>query len=532
MAKKSSAQRNPREPRYSVANQQKVTAQAAVSYIRPELERMLKRWKLVEDCIAGSMTIKQAGTEYLPMPNPLDQSDENIARYRAYVCRAMFYAITGYTLEGMLGQVFQTPPAAELPANLEVIQTDADGGGVSLDQQSQLALSYVMQFARAGVLVDYPKVPEGVSTVAELETGKVRPRIILYRPHDIINWRTVTVGGKILLSLVVLRESYPMSDDGFREICGFQFRVLRLINGYYHGEVWRASPEKDGAAFEKVEDYDPTQADGKQWEEIPFSFIGSSTNDACMPVTTPLYDLAELNIAHYRNSADYEESVFLVGQPTPWVSGVTKDWVKDVFGGKLNLGSRSVISLPEKGAAGLLQAEPNTLSGEAMKGKEEQMRATGAKLIMPGQVQKTATETAIQNTADSCILAKCASNVSTAYEKALNWAALFIGASEKPEYKLNTDFDAATMSAQDIAQLIASWQAKAITTSEMRESMKETGIATLDLEAYQSEIDTAGPDMGLPVDPLQKQTDAANAVAAAAKAKGAVIQASAAPAKK
>ena len=59
-----------------------------------------------------------------------------------------------------------------------------------------------------------------------------------------------------------------------------------------------------------------------------------------------MYDLAVLNIAHYRNSADYEESCFVTGQPTVWASGLTEAWVEDVLKGELRLGSFGGIPLP------------------------------------------------------------------------------------------------------------------------------------------------------------------------------------------
>jgi hypothetical protein len=62
----------------------------------------------------------------------------------------------------------------------------------------------------------------------------------------------------------------------------------------------------------------PKRGDGEAWNYIPFTFVGSVNNDET-PDLPPLYDLAVLNVAHYRNSADYEESCYMVGQPTPYL---------------------------------------------------------------------------------------------------------------------------------------------------------------------------------------------------------------------
>lgn len=496
--------------------------QASVDYVRDEIKKLLPRWEKVEDCVSGQETIKAKHTKYLPMPNASDKSDQNRERYNAYLERALFYNVTGYTLAGLLGQIFKSDPVVEMPAQMEVLKNDADGAGVGLNQQTQAALEKVLKFARAGLLVDYPKTA-APTTVADQQAAKIRPRLILWDPKDVINWRTVTVGGQVLLSLVVIAEKYVVSDDGFKEETETQFRVLKLEGGIYKVEIWQRDADKTNA-FTVVDSFFPTQANGTPWAFIPFTFIGDKSNDPTPSKSTPLYDLAEINISHYRNSADHEESCFMAGQPTPWVSGVTKDWVATVWKGKLMLGSRAVIPLPEKGAAGLLQAEANTMVSEAMKEKQDMMKALGAKLITPGETTQTATEANINNTSQTCILAQCANNVSEAYTKALEWAGMFWGSSGKTDYELNVDFQAALTTAQDRAQLIAEWQAQAITTTEMRAQMKRAGIATQTKEEYQAEIEAAGPNMGLPVDPNQQTIDTANAAAAVADAKAKLKQ--------
>lgn len=56
-------------------------------------------------------------------------------------------------------------------------------------------------------------------------------------------------------------------------------------------------------------------------------------------------------------------------------------------------------------------------------------------------------------------------------------------------YELNTDFNSAYLSAQDQAQLVASWQAGAISRSEMRDKFRKAGIAYLSDEDYIEEIE-------------------------------------------
>ena len=116
------------------------------------------------------------------------------------------------------------------------------------------------------------------------------------------------------------------------------------------------------------------------WDEIPFAFIGSVNNDETVD-KAPLYDIAEINVSHYRNSADYEESSFLVGQPTPAFSGLTQSWVDQNMSGGVAFGSRSAILLPENGNAMLLQAGENQMPLKGMEIKEDQMVKIGTRII-------------------------------------------------------------------------------------------------------------------------------------------------------
>ena len=96
---------------------------------------------------------------------------------------------------------------------------------------------------------------------------------------------------------------------------------------------------------------------------IPFAFVGAVNNDA-QPDTPPMLDLANLNLAHYRNSADFEESAFVMGQPQLVITGVTEDWKTEQ--GLVTFGARGALVLPIGGDAKLLQVSPNTLAKEAM----------------------------------------------------------------------------------------------------------------------------------------------------------------------
>jgi hypothetical protein len=475
-----------------------------VDFVRADVVNLLYSWYLVRDCIAGEPAIKgfmasdvnpgllgvstgpwetftaapvlNLAKRYLPMPNSADTSEANKARYEAYLKRAIFYEVTGRTLDGLCGEIFKRSPDVELPVELEGLIENADTEGLSLEASAYQATQTTISYGRTGVWVDYPARDKEV-TVAEARDG-VQPILKLYEPFNIPNWRVKNINGKQKLTLVVLREFEELDDDDFQLKIAVNYRVLRLSNDVYTSELWERD-EAGGFVSQGVTT--PVDSQGKPFDEITFWFIGSGNNNV-MPNRAPLYSLASVNIGHYRNSADYEDACFLCGQPTPVLMGLTQQWVKDVLKDKIELGSRAAIPLPVGGNAILLQAAANSMPFEAMGHKEEQMVSLGAKLVQPAQSGsggKSATGELIESASEGSVLTNTASNVSVVFTKALRIAARFQGADPtKVKFELNQDFDLQKQTPDEQNATVSNWQKGAFTFGEMRDSMKKSGIAT------------------------------------------------------
>lgn len=473
-----------------------------VEFVRPELVAKFPHYTKVADACAGSEAVKARKEVYLPHPDPNDIYAKD--RYNKYILRAIFYAVTRRTLNGLIGQVFLRDPLVKLPPSIAPMEKDADGSGLSLVQVAKKAEEYALSFGRVGLLADFPSMDRSISR-AEILNGTIRPTLVIYDPRDVRNWRTVSFNGRQLLSLVVIAEQYVKEDDGFKAKYGIQFRVLKLTpvllnrNGttlkhQYSIEIWRK--ESDEGKYALFSTSYPRDNKGLNLEEIPFTFIGSEDNSPSVDYP-PLYDLADINLSHYRNSADYEESLFMVGQPTPWVSGITESWAKDVLKGEIQIGSRAVIMLPENGACGLLQAEANGLAKEGMDGKERQMVALGAKLVENKEVQRTATEANQEEAAETSVLAAVTVNVANGIKWCLEWCAIFAGdvtanrdaTSSAVEFKLNTEYDLSKLSPEDLKGVISAWQSGVLTDEEMRSILLKSGMATVEFKAWKAEAD-------------------------------------------
>lgn len=430
-----------------------------ITFIRPEVTAASLIWKKVRDVCRGSDAVKSAGYEYLPKLDATNDSKENQQRNDDYRNRAVFYAITGYTLNGLIGMAFVRDPTLTLEDKMAELKTSVDGAGVSIYQQSQATLEAVLEEARRGLYVDY--------------SSDMKSAIILdYQADDIINWRTQRINGRDKLVLVVLRECVEVP-DGYGYKNAIQYRELTIEEGRFVCRVWKNDPATNSGPYEVVSEYSPVKQFGGYWDEIPFTFVGAQNNDPTID-NSPLLSLAEINLGHYRNSADYEDSVFFCGQIQPWISGLDTEWRDWLQKYGVALGSRSPLLLPKDGAAGFFQAQPNSLAKEGMDSKKDYMVALGARLIEPNSAVKTATQSSGEQAASTSVLGICCSNVSEAYTQALQWAAEYMGIkSADTGYQITQEFIQRVADTGMITAIVAAWQSGAMRDSDMIRMMQK-----------------------------------------------------------
>lgn len=469
-------------------------------FTHPDYDRRKAEWKQNRDAVEGEAKIKAGKETYLPKPNPTDTSTENKARYDNYLQRAVFTNAAGRTSEGLVGIAFGDWPSYTLPKAMEYVLDNADGAGVGLMGQAQMAVGEILITGRGGILADYPKV-EATASVADLESGKIAARTVWYSAEDIHDWSTTREGSLIKLSYVKLAEKrVERSADGFELICRDVYRLLRLEAGQYTVETLVKGDSGQWTSEGKSVILD---AKGQPFDLIPFAFIGATNNDV-RPDKAPLTDLVNVNLALYRNSADYEESVFMLGQPQVTMTGLDEEWRKYLEESGIYFGSRRVLTGPQGAAIGILQVQPNTLAGEAMKEKKADLVALGARLLEPGSAIKTAEQSKSEKRAAYSVLSLVCDNVSAAIKQALTWAARFMGASGEVDFAIDTEFDGLTFNAEIVKTIMGGVQSGLIPRSDAWNVLRKLNIIDQEKtdEEIKDEIDADGPSLSSILDPL------------------------------
>ncbi|MCP4281789.1 MAG: DUF4055 domain-containing protein [Alteromonas sp.] len=210
--------------------------------------------------------------------------------------------------------------------------------------------------------------------------------------------------------------------------------------------------------------------------------------------------LTDINIGHFRNSADVEKSTAIVGSPTLMISpgdSMSGDRFSKANPNGVRLGSRTGHNLGAGGKSELLQASPNNLSRELMRDKEEQALKAGAQLIAPS-AQITAESARLQRGADTSIAASVANNVSDAYEKAIGHCAEMKGLSDEGvKFQLNTEFFMLQMTAQDRLAWMADINSSIMPVRAYTAAMREAGLTKWTDEQIEEELERQPPPPGL-----------------------------------
>jgi hypothetical protein len=446
-------------------------------------------WKKCRDASAGQEAVHAAGPAYLPK-----LSAQTDTEYDAYKGRSLYYNATGRTVDGLTGLIFRRPPTTEVPAAVDFLMEDVDTSGTPLLAFCEKVADELTTVGRFGLLADYPPM-EQARTLADERAAGARPYATLYRAEAVINWRSARIGNRTQLTLAVLRETHDV-EDGYGVKSVPQLRVLQLKAGTYQVELWRkadAGPDKDKWILAQA--FTPLMR-GTPMNFIPFVLCGPMGVDWCV-AKPPILDLVNVNLSHYRSTADYEHGLHFTGLPTPVVYGHTFD-----TGETFALGSTVVKGFPDPNA----KAEFMEFQGDGLKQlskrleeKEQMMAALGARMLASEKRAVEAAETAaIHRSGENSVLASLANAAGAAISKALTWCAQWAGVAEPVRVELNTDYLPAGMTAQELTALVSAWQAGAVSHETLYDNLQRGEIAQqgVDFDDEKGKIEAEGPKLG------------------------------------
>ena len=454
---------------------------------------MKPAWAKCRDAVDGGVRIKDKAKTYLPVLNSR-QTEED---YADYLNRAYWYGATGKTAGTFLAMMFRRPPVITFETDVDPTEDNLESelqkgkeeellnffSKVTSDNRAyeaviREAVQEVLVVNRVGILEDYP--PQAVDedgqpiliTELEKERQGLRSYTALYKAEDIINWKLEEVDNEKKPTFFVLHEEQDEelpADPLNPGVVGI-YRILYLYEEDNGDVVYKVAVltqkvpmTKKGipntrrkTTYTVTEAYTPL-VDGEPMSTIPFWIVAGDGIRYDYVETPLIYDLVEINLAHYRNSADYERELHYIAIRTAIFPGWNKnEWGEPEIGGAL--------AAPPDQTPFILEAKSTSPMDSEMRKKEERMAVLGAQLLAQKTKYVEAAETAaIHSRGEASVIASIARAVGMAFSLVFKTKLVWSGFDGiDPVVALNDDFDEKRYTAEDLKPLMELLQAGAI----------------------------------------------------------------------
>lgn len=467
----------------------------------PEYIYWREEWRKIRDVLAGQKEVKRKGETYLPKMKGMEKED-----YADYLTRATFYNMTAQTQTGMLGQVFRKDPYVEgLPKKF------ADDMRLRFSKDSlghiafaKTVMSEQIGMGRFGVLVDAPAA--AMQEPTSFAVG--------YATENILDWRTEEVNGLYQLTRVLLREftkndvgrasqqnpwigtdkdpnspNYRMSpgqrgvgDGGnaraiataatSRNKSAYVQTAGRYTDSYTYETQYRElvlEQQDDGSWVYSQYLYkdDPCGIPfnsatpiirGKTLDFIPFKFFGAMSNSESVE-RSPMLDIADLNLSHYRTYAELEYGRLYTALPIYFAPGGQADGIAEY-----HIGPNKVWECPSGEKPGILEYTGSGLKTleTALSTKEDQIASIGGRML-PGlkSVSESNNQTILREANEQSVLLNCILAASDGMAEVVRWWLMFrdvaLEQSVGLTYQINQEFLSTPVGAREIRAIQMLW---------------------------------------------------------------------------
>lgn len=439
----------------------------------PDYDRFKRMWIRCRDCVNGTDAIKDKKTTYLP-----SLTGQSSGEYNAYLKRALFVSVADRTLGGLVGIMSEREPEIEAPDEMRHYFEDTDNQGTSFNELFRFIIRESFLMGRVGLLIDFP-----------IDGGKAYT--IPYSAENIINWNTNPELRN--LELLVLQETKFWPSPGSTHLIRRynEFRLLKIDrNGNYVGEVWRRSTAGGGGGALSRRHVITPSIRGNPIDIIPFTFI---TPDGIRTdlVKPPMVDIVDINLSHYRTSADLEHGRHFTALPVPVVTGVDSE-------DPLKVGSETAWILPPHQAkAFYLEFTGQGLQSleKALKEKSDQMAIFSIRLMdTSSRGSESPDNVRIRHSSDAANMSRLAWTIENALNRHYNMIKILEDIPGPPvKITLNKYFLDPRMPATELRELVKAFIEGAINEETLRFNLTRGDIMQTDTLDRTVDKDIPGP---------------------------------------
>jgi hypothetical protein len=456
-----------------------------------EYDRMAPRWKVMNDVLGGTETMREARNTYIPQ-YPEETADLHEMRIKG----ATLMNTTEKTLNTLVGKPFSEMPGLSedfSPEIEEKILPDADLLGNSWDVVCRHWFRSGIGKGLAHLLVDFPVLgakEEGVARTLEDDRQEgVRPYWVVVDPESVIFASSEIVNGEEVLTQVRIKETVT-KQVGFVNVTSQRIKVL------YPGrvELWEPVKVKGKTSWQKTSDWVTGM------DRIPMVTF-YSRKEGFMLAKPPLLDLAYLNIAHWQSCADQRNILRVARFPILACTGADN-------GKNVVLGPFQVLS-SEDSASKFYYVEHTGVAIAAgrqdLQDLEAQMSSYGAEFLKTKQTgNQTATGRALDASEESSDLASMVHIFEDAVAQVLDLTGEWMKIEAAGTVNFNTEWGIDDLTNQADLQVLQGARAVGdLSRKQFLTALKERDVLPSDFDFEANDTELAGEQ----ADFLKTQTD-------------------------
>lgn len=425
------------------------------------------KWQTVRDALNGEVAVKAANTRYLPMPAAMEKveavaptstsyyetypyNDHTNKPYASYKMRARFPEFTDATLRGIVGLILRNPSAyADLP--YPEFEDSSTPDGKNLSELELYLNTEVMSLGRCGILAD--------------PNDEGKPKVVVYKTEDIVNWQTEGSDENLVFTGVLLRDT-AARHSFWESSHSDRYHLLLIIN---EDGVYEIGKYKNGKLYESVV---PT-VQGKPLDYIPFVALGTVdlTPDIDSP---PLWPLANLAVSIYQVDADIRNAQYMSCNPMLTLSGVDPEHVPAAIGSNVAL-----ILENETAKAYYPKTDTSALDHVRMYIKDKMSEAIrlGANLLgNDNTLAESGEAIRLRQSMAAATVASVVATTGNGLQRLINMIAEWMSKPQNAQILVNKEFSSFAMTANEQIALVQSWQAGILSSETTLENFRRAGM--------------------------------------------------------
>ena len=439
-----------------------------VTKVDPKLQEIAEDLRLINHLCGGERTMIDNAEEYLP--KDIFETNEG---YEARKNRAVLVNFFNKIRRLIVGTILKKPFVIEDDdLSFEQICTE---DGQTLKGFARNALDAAWKEGLSLIFVDYPRLSQEFSSLAEFEAIGARPYFVLINRSQLLSFKgslqTVeTSDGRFYkMDLDYLR--YKTRDGDNQEIILVYEKTMAVndLGEPVTAVIWRQYELIEESDNEKT--WMQTDTGSLSIPVIPVSVIYMERT-GYIESEIPLLEIAQLNRRHFQVESDLFQLLHLLANPKLALFGVDQEDMDLSKSKDLGL----VFESPEARMEWVTLQSTNTVELQNKLDRLEQQITTQViQVFEQKHVAETEDSKKIDRDQNASVLAMSADSLEQALNKALELTTLYTDQQTPPTVTVNKDFQWGALSTEDLKDSLQLWLAGGITQETLLKRLESKG---------------------------------------------------------